>query len=412
MTAEAVRPLGPLSPLDESRLIDPRLRLHRAENATLYLRSGDGAEHVCTDFCSAYAAVNFGHANPAIGRGLDARADLSAFFYPEDADAVAEWLIRAVSPAAGPAANGTAASPAEPRRTLFQIGGSFAVSSALALARANRPGRIAAVRGAFHGLGIDTQAVSSVQRDLALQGGLAELLEPQVLWLDPDGPAPDWDGVCCFLFEPIQGANGYRPLDPEWLAVLVKSARAAGVVVVCDEIQAGFYRHGRLSPSTALGLDADVVLFSKALTNGLYPLSAVVYKQWLEAPLAPGARLSHTFQTATLGYAIARDVTRYLDVAPVREMAVSLQEKLEQTADALAEAGAARAIHVPGATLSFEPTARPAREVVAAAFRAGVLAFAGGAAGERIRIAPPLTIPGEQLDAGLRVLRDAVLGTS
>lgn len=394
-------PLSLLSPLDESSLIDPGLRLVRAKNATLYLRDRHGVEHVRTDFTSAYAAVNFGHANPAIGRDLDARADLSAFFYPEDADAVADWLVRAVSPDAA----------AEPRRVLFQIGGSFAVSTALALARANRPGRIAAVRGAFHGLGIDTQAVSSVQRDLALQGGLAELLDAQVLRVDPDGPAPDWEAVSCFLFEPVQGANGYRPLDPDWLAGLVESAREAGVVIVSDEIQAGFYRHGTFSPSTELGLDADILLFSKALTNGLYPLSAVVYKQRLEAPMAPGARLSHTFQTATLGYAVARDVTRYLETAPVDRLAARLQARFEETARVLADKAAAREIHVPGAALSFEPTLRPAREIVAAAFRDGVLAFSGGASGERIRVAPPLTIPEEQLDAGLRVLRDAVLSS-
>jgi 4-aminobutyrate aminotransferase-like enzyme len=392
-----------LSPLDESSLLDPGLRLHHAENATLHLRDRDGGERVYTDFMSAYAAVNFGHRNPAIGRGIEERADMAALFYPEDADAVAAWLIRAVG----------GADDGEQRRVLFQVGGSFAVSTAIALARAERPGRIATVRGAFHGLGIDTQAASSVQRGLALQGGaLAELLDEQVVRLDPGGPAPDWKGISCLLYEPIQGANGYRPLDPAWLSDITKSARAAGVVGISDEIQCGFYRHGVLSPSTALGLEPDVVLFSKALTNGVFPLSAVVYKRRLEDAAAPGARLSHTFQTAAMGYAVARDVTRYLDATPVAQLAERIQATLAATAQVLADRGAAREIHVPGASLSFEPTRRPAREVVSAAFRAGVLAFTGGAGGERIRVAPPLTIPEEQLDAGLEVLRDAVLAVS
>lgn len=399
-TIDTARPAGDRffqSRLDEANVLDQRYVLVHADNATLYLVDGDGNVAPRTDFMSAYAAVNFGHRNPAIERALERSSDLTGLFHGPEAEEVARWLC------------GQLPRP-QTRRVLYQVGGSFAVAAALALARRARPGRVMSIDGGFHGLGVDAAALTTVQRRFSLHDtGFADLLAPEFSHLAPGTLPSSWDGVSCLVYEPVQGANGYIPLDREWLGELTASAAAAGVVTVADEIQCGFFRHGVFSPSASWGLDPDIVLFSKSLTNGMYPLSAVVYKRYLEAGAGP-VHLAHTFQTGTFGTAAAREVIRYIDNNDVPRMCAAVGARLQVLGDRLQAAGLARNVHSVGPTLSFEPTGVAGADLVRRAFTSGVLVFAGGRDGERIRIAPPLTIPDAQLVAGIELVWSACGG--
>jgi 4-aminobutyrate aminotransferase-like enzyme len=382
-----------LSNLDESGVLRAGLAIVEAENATVTLLDGDGTTRAYTDLISAFATVNFGHRNPGIKVDLNG-PDIAAYFYPPEAETVAGWL--------------TARLHLPGHRVLFQVGGSFAVSTALALAQHRKPGSVVAVEGGYHGLGADALAVGTVQGDDAIQvttwsapGGRVTIL--------PQGETPDWNGVSALLYEPVQGANGYIALDPGWLVELESGARDAGVTVVADEIQSGFYRHGFLSVARHFGLEPDILLFSKSLTNGVYPLSAVVYDAERLGRDIPTPRLAHTYQMGALGYRAAAAVGRWLDAAPVDELVAGVNKRL---ADAGAEIAAIEGVHgleVNGATLSFQPGAPGvARAIALRLFDAGVLVFTGGLRGERMRVAPPLTIPLGQLEESLTVLTGAV----
>ncbi|WP_424217325.1 aminotransferase class III-fold pyridoxal phosphate-dependent enzyme (plasmid) [Streptomyces sp. BI20] len=386
--------------LDESHVLSSRHRLVSARNEVLVLSTPDGPERAYTDLMSAYGAVNFGHANPDITASADEPADLAGCFYPPEADEVADWLCARLN---------------LPRhRVLFQVGGSFAVSTALALARRARAGRILAMEGSFHGLGQDTLAVTGIQHALALQAGPGVTrLGEDVDFLKPGSPPPDWSLYSCLLFEPVQGANGYVPLERAWLADLAAGAREAGVIVVADEVQSGFHRHGPLSVARAWGLTPDVLLFGKSLTNGLYPLSAVVHDEALEGPHTdPGVRLAHTFQTGVPGYRAAAAVTRWLDSTPVADLAAGVHRALRDAADRLSPLPEVRGVHLTGPTLSFEVLGGRGPRAVRRAFEDGVVAFVGGPASERVRVAPPLTIPPARLEAALAVLVAAVKATT
>jgi 4-aminobutyrate aminotransferase-like enzyme len=383
-----------LSELDEGGTLQERWTLVNADNATLFLQNRDGRRHECVDFMSAYAAVNFGHRNPDLRGAFDATPDLAGPFPGPAAEEVAWWLCTQLG------------DPAK-RRVLFQIGGSFAVATATALARRARPGRIAVIQGSFHGLGVDTGAFSSVQREFSLQDtGFTKLIDDEVVRLDYGENPPSWDGISCLLYETIQGANGYVPLEPAWLKKLTAAAAASGVVTIADEIQCGFFRHGALSPATALGLDPDIALYSKSLTNGIYPLSAVVYKESLGRH--DGVFLAHTFQTSTLGTAAALEVIRYIETHDVAALAKRTADAISGLARKLAEEGYAKDVFLTGPTLSFEPTLMSSAELVQKAFDRGVLIFRGGARGERIRIAPPLTAPVSQISEGAEEIWSAI----
>jgi 4-aminobutyrate aminotransferase-like enzyme len=263
------------------------------------------------------------------------------------------------------------------------------------------------IDGSFHGLGVDTGAFSSVQREFSLQDtGFTNVVGDEVIRLAQGENPRSWDGISCLLYEPVQGANGYVPLEPAWLQSLTSAAAAAGVVTIADEIQCGFFRHGMLSPATALGLDPDIALYSKSLTNGIYPLSAVVYRESLGQ--RGGVFLAHTFQASTLGTAAALEVIRYIETHDVAALAKQTEDGLRDLARRLADEGHAKDVFLTGPTLSFEPTLMSSSTLVHGAFNRGVVIFRGGANGQRIRIAPPLTTPASQLSSATEEIWSAI----
>jgi acetylornithine/succinyldiaminopimelate/putrescine aminotransferase len=379
-----------LSNLDESRAFGERWTCTRALNASLTLRRDDGTSEEFTDLCSTYGAVNFGHCNEDIRLPARPASDLVAGVYPPEAERFARWLTDTLGVSGF--------------KVLFQVGGSFAVSAALALAQRRRPGKILAIEGAFHGLGLDALSATTAQRDLALQETpLRQSLASFVGALAPGETGIDWSGVSCLIFEPIQGARGYVPLDAAWLGEICGQAKDAGVTVIADEIQCGYYRFGDFSVAREWGLNPDVLLFSKTMTNGLYPFSAVVYRQTLEDGIGEGVVLAHTFQTSALGCYAACAVADYIDSHDVKADCRRVAAPLAEAAARLAETGRAREIHQIGPSLSFRPVS-DAGELVKACFADRVMILGGGMDGERIRIAPPLTIDTEDLRRALEIV--------
>ena len=119
---------------------------------------------------------------------------------------------------------------------------------------------------------------------------------------------------------------------------------------------------------------------------------------------------SHTFQTGCLGYRAARAVERWIDTHPVADLADVVRDRLAQTADLLEAMTGVVEVHVTGPTLSF---ATPhAREIVETCAQRGVLLFTGSRDGGRVRIAPPLTSPHEQLDWALAMVQDITESTA
>lgn len=381
-----------LSRLDERFGLTSGCSFVSGRNAVVVFSLQDGSRREFLDFTSVFGSVNFGHRNPHIECRLQNSADLAGFCYPREADQLADWLCRHF---------GTHTNA----RVLFQVGGSSAVSTALAIARRARPGRIMAIGGGFHGLGSASQSVTSVQLAYALQRtSWTEVLGRDVVIVEPGATVESWKDVSCLIYEPVQGANGYVPLPAEWLRELERSAKGEGVITIADQIQAGFYRHGVLNKARALGLNPAINLCSKSLTNGMYPLSAVVYPAELEPDLWQPF-LAHTFQTATFGYEAGTAVADYIDKSPLEKMALDIENVLRRFADKYLNNGGEGAFktHISGPTLSFQPMS-PAREIVRSAFSRGLLLCSGGASFERIRVAPPLTIGREHLLHGLDLL--------
>jgi acetylornithine/succinyldiaminopimelate/putrescine aminotransferase len=345
-----------------------------AKNATLRLRAPSGHVFSFTDLTSAQGAVNFGHLNPGIDPFASLASDLVASFYPPSAASYAQWLLKKLSLTA--------------HTVVYQAGGSAAVRSAIELAQRTRPGKVAVLEGSLHGLG---------------DGCTGE----EALRLAPGSAFDAWEDVSCLLYEPIQTAGGYVQLPLPWLRGLSQSAQAAGVLVIADEVQCGFYRFGKLSLAASEFLLPDIYLFGNSMTNGIYPLSALVCPEGLRDALpASEDGWEHTFQTAALGFQAAEAVAGYIDSTDIGAQVAQINLILSQTCEKLAANPCLSAFHLAGPTLSLEVRDARASELVEGCMAHGVLVSAG-VGGRRVRVAPPLSIQPDQLTHALKVLKKA-----
>jgi adenosylmethionine-8-amino-7-oxononanoate aminotransferase len=86
--------------------------------------------------------------------------------------------------------------------------------------------------------------------------------------------------VAGLIIEPLlQGAGGMRLCRPSFLKRLVEIARAAGILVIFDEVATGFGRTGTMFAMEQAGVVPDLVCLSKGLTSGYMPLAATVARE-------------------------------------------------------------------------------------------------------------------------------------
>jgi acetylornithine/succinyldiaminopimelate/putrescine aminotransferase len=345
-----------------------------AKNATLRLRGASGHIFSFTDLTSANGAVNFGHLNPGIEPFANLTSDLVASFYPPSAVSYALWLLKKLN--------------LDAHTVIYQAGAAAAVRAAIALAHRVRPGKVAVLDGSLHGLADGANSLELVR-------------------IAPGSAFDAWKNVSCLLYEPIQTATGYVPLPLPWLRGLSQAAQAAGVLVIADETQSGFYRFGKLSLAASEFLLPDILLFSNSMTNGIYPLAAMVCPESLrEALPASEDGWDDTFQTAALGFLAAEAVAAYIDATQIDAQVAQINLILSQTSESLAANPSLSAFHLAGPTLSLEVREARAEALVEACRAQGVLVSAG-VGGRRVRVAPPVSIQPDQLTQALKVLKKA-----
>lgn len=82
-----------------------------------------------------------------------------------------------------------------------------------------------------------------------------------------------------FIFEPIQGEGGIRPVSSEKLKKVFSLASSLGFPTIADEIQSGLFRTGRFLSSTDLGLTPDMILLGKSLGGGIGKISVMCCRE-------------------------------------------------------------------------------------------------------------------------------------
>jgi acetylornithine/succinyldiaminopimelate/putrescine aminotransferase len=344
------------------------VELLAAKNATLRLRAANGHVYSFTDLTSANGATNFGHLNPAFDLLDTLSSDFAPPFLPPTAQSYSQWLCRRLR--------------LDDYSLHFRIGGQAALAAALRTAQQARPGKILTLQGSRH---------------FALKD-----FPGNTVRIVPGDEFRDWDQISCLLYEPVQTANGYAALPLPWLRSLSRAAQSAGVCVIADEIECGFFRFGKLSLASSEFLRPDVYLFGNSISNGVYPLAVIVLPSAMNDHLVEDPD-DDSLLVSTLGLRAAEQVAHYVDSNDMENLVVRIFAALSDSVERLAANPFLSAFNLAGPTLSFAVREARAAELVMACRSRGVLVTAA-ADGHRIKIAPPLTIPRDQLMNALKTL--------
>ncbi|MBN2356216.1 ornithine--oxo-acid transaminase, partial [candidate division KSB1 bacterium] len=130
-----------------------------------------------------------------------------------------------------------------------------------------------------------------------------------------------------FLVEPIQGEAGVVSPPKGYLKQAWEICKAHNVLLMCDEIQSGLGRTGKMLASEHEGVKADVIAIGKALSGGMYPVSAVLASREILGVFEPGTHGS-TYGGNPLACAVSREALRILVEENLLENAAVMGEYL------------------------------------------------------------------------------------
>lgn len=128
--------------------------------------------------------------------------------------------------------------------------------------------------------------------------------------------------IAAFLVEPIQGEAGIVVPADNYLKEVRKLCDKYNVLMICDEIQSGIARTGKLLCYEWSGIKPDLVLLGKAISGGMYPVSCVLGSRDVMLTIEPGTHGS-TYGGNPLGCAVA---IRALEIVRDEDMVNRAQE--------------------------------------------------------------------------------------
>jgi len=209
-----------------------------------------------------------------------------------------------------------------------------------------------------------------------------------------------------FLFEPVQGEGGVVVPPKGYLKRVREICTEHNVLMMADEIQSGLGRSGKLLACDHEDVRPDVVTLGKALSGGLYPVSAVVSSKEVLGVFTPGDHGS-TFGGNPLACAVAREALRVLIDEHLCERSADLGEYLMARLREI-ESPHVRLVRGRGLFVGIllKPEAGGARRFCEALKERGMLAK--DTHGTVIRLAPPLVITREEIDWAVEQLADVL----
>ncbi len=289
-----------------------------------------------------YSAVNFGYKNERLNNVLKRQIDLlpqvaSQYLHPTKIE-LAKIIAEDAKSKFG-----------MDGRIHFNVGGSQSIEDSLKIVRnaCNGKSLMFAFEGGYHGRTLGASAITSsyrYRRRYGHFGDRANFVPFPYPFRRPKGMTAEEYGEHCvkdfarlfeteyngvwdpkvkqseyaaFYIEPIQGTGGYVIPPRNFFKGLKKVLDDHGILLVVDEIQMGFYRTGKLWSIEHFDVKPDVLVFAKALTNGMNPLGGLWAREELINPtIFPPGSTHSTFASNPLGTALGLEVmkmTREID---------------------------------------------------------------------------------------------------
>ncbi|WP_148715701.1 diaminobutyrate--2-oxoglutarate transaminase [Chitinolyticbacter meiyuanensis] len=220
-----------------------------------------------------------------------------------------------------------------------------------------------------------------------------------------EDPSSGLDMPAAVLLETVQGEGGVNVASSEWLQAIAKLCREHDILLVVDDIQAGCGRTGSFFSFERAGIVPDIITLSKSLSGLGLPMALVLLKPELD--IWKPSQHNGTFRGNNLAFVTAtaalntfwRD-RRFQQAIEAKARLVS--SRLEPLVREFPQKLSRRGVGLMQGLVFQDP--RQAAQVAQAAFDEGLIIEGCGAFDEVLKLLPPLTIPLEELEQGLKLL--------
>jgi 4-aminobutyrate aminotransferase len=417
---------------EDARIVSPSY----TRSYPLVAKKGSGAlvedvdGNVFLDFAAGIAVCSTGHCHPEVVAAIQKQAGelihmSGTDFYYESMVTLGDRLSK-LAPMKGP------------HRIYYGNSGTEAIECAMKLARyhTKRP-HIIAFYNAFHGrtmgaLSLTASKPQQRRRFMPLVPGVTHVPYPNV-YRRPEGTDAKQYAIECARFieekvfkttvppeecaaiflEPVQGEGGYVPAPKEFLQEIRSICDRHGILMVCDEVQSGAGRTGKMWAIQHSGVEPDIITSAKGIASGM-PLGICISKaevmDWV-----PGSHAS-TFGGNPVCIAASLATLDLLEreaIANAASMGEYMMKRMKTWVDKYEMVGDVRGF---GLMIGVEIVKDKKTKAVAGkerdrivdklCFERGVLML--GAGETTIRLSPPLIINKEQADIAMDVLEESI----
>lgn len=372
-----------------------RIPVSFSKGEGIHLYAEDGAEY--KDFLAGIAVSAVGHNHPhltdAICRQANSVLHVSNYYYIEQQARLAEKI----------------ASYSVADKVFFANSGAEANEGALKLAKIyhykkgnSHKYQVITLENSFHGRTLATAAATGQEKFSAPYHPLT----PGFVYV----PANDIEALkqavnentCAVMLEMIQGESGVHPLDKAYVAAVADICKKNDIVLICDEVQTGMGRTGKLFAYEHYDIAPDIFTLAKALGGGV-PIGAVCAKDFVAQSFAPGDHGS-TFGGNPLACAAGLAVFEIFENEKLVENSCQVGAYFKDALVKLAErTPIIKEVRGEGLMLGVEFCEAIAGEIKHKLFDARYLA---GATKTTLRILPPLIVTKSDVDAFVKTLEE------
>jgi ornithine--oxo-acid transaminase len=362
------------------------------------------------DFLSAYSAVNQGHCHPAIvsatTKQLQKLTLSSRAFYNDSLGEYEKFITKFFGY----------------DKVLPMNTGAEGVETALKMARrwgyvkkgiADNEAKIVVCENNFHGR---TISIVSISTDPDSYGQFGPFTPGFLKVPYNDADALDKllssdKNIAGFLIEPVQGEAGVVIPDAGYLKKAYDICKKHNVLFIADEIQSGLGRTGKMLSCDHDGVHADILILGKALSGGVYPVSAVLSNDEIMLCIKPGQHGSTyggnpvACKAAIAGLTVLKEEKLAENSERLGKILLTELNKIKDERPDLVTTVRGKGLFA--AMVIKEKEGKTAWEVCLKMMEQGLLAKPTH--GDIIRFAPPLVMTKEQLMECVAIIRKVIL---
>lgn len=256
--------------------------------------------------------------------------------------------------------------------------------------------KIISLSGSFHGRTLFTLTATGQEAFHRFFGPFV----PEVVSVDANMKAveKESENACAVIIECVQGESGVEALEKGFVRALRAFCDEHDILLICDEVQSGNGRTGKLYAYEHYGILPDIMTTAKGLGGGL-PIGACLFFEKTEHTLKPGDHGS-TFGGNPVCCAGAVSIVSRL----TEDFLLEVQGKSEYLRAKLKGFDGVKRVSGLGLMIGLE-VEKPAKEIAQQCLHRGLLVLT---AHEKVRIVPPLNITKTEMDEGLTILREVL----